>query len=177
MSTSKDDLIGWRRRIAADEYAQLVHTGPAREILVRHSLATVLGEPRVQKIGQQSSLFTREAEHDRAAPAPHSAVVVLPQRMVIAHTRFRALLIIETDIKTPRERIHGVKRAARTQWQEVISTIKTGPRQYTKTRAKFESCSAVHSGYLNWTPDWARGVAPSFRRRSMVLFRRTWERW
>src|SRR5262245_55547099 len=42
-TTRQDDLIGRRSRIAADEDAHGVHTGPACEVLLRYSLATGLG--------------------------------------------------------------------------------------------------------------------------------------
>ena len=40
-----------------------------------------------------------KAKQDRAASAPHAAIVVLAQRMIVRNTRFGALIGVETNVK------------------------------------------------------------------------------
>lgn len=46
-------------------------------------------------------------------PAPHAAVVVLPQRMVVRHAAVRALLRVERGVELPRERVNVLELRAR----------------------------------------------------------------
>ena len=65
----------------------------------------------MHQIGQDAALVPAETEQDLATPAPHAAVVVLPQRMVVRYARIRALLRVERQIELPRQRVDVLELA------------------------------------------------------------------
>ena len=113
MVAGQDDLVGRRAGIAADQDPHRVHAGPAREELFGNSRPAFLGQSGIQKVGQQSSLTTAEAEEDVAAAAPDAAVVVLPQRMIVGHTGLGALLRVQRGIQLAGERVETFEVGAR----------------------------------------------------------------
>jgi hypothetical protein len=121
-----------------------MHAGPAGQILSRYPLAALLGQPGIDQVREYFSLVAIKVCDDGAASTPHTAIVVLTERVIVADTRFRTLVFIQAGVKTAGEHIDGIQPATRTGWQKSVPTVGSRSTKNAEACAKFYRGPSIH---------------------------------